>query len=90
MLTTYFTWAKQIESSKVNINRRFLCSVKLVTSPGLVAVYNSLVLLIFDYAAVVWKDKDNVVLMNELQVLQNKVAKVIFNRYLHSSASDTL
>ena len=61
-----------------------------VTSPGLVAVYNSLVLLIFDYAAVVWKDKDNVVLMNELQVLQNKVAKVIFNRYLHSSASDTL
>ena len=33
---------------------------------------NSFVLPIFDYADLVWRDKDNVSLMNELQILQKK------------------
>ena len=52
--------------------------------------YNSLVLPIFDYADLVWGDKDNAVLMNNLQVLQNKAAKLVLNKPLYSSATDAL
>ena len=52
--------------------------------------YNSLVPSIFDYADLVWGDKDNVSLMEELQILQNKGAKLILDRPLHSSSSDAL
>ena len=51
--------------------------------------YNSLVLPIFDYADLVWGDKDNANLMKELQILQNKAAKIIINRPLQSSATET-
>ena len=37
-----------------------------------------------------WGDKNNVELMNDLQVLQNKAAKIILDRQLYSSASDAL
>ena len=50
--------------------------------------YNNLVLPILDYADIVWGDKDNVTLMNDLQILQNKAAKIILDRPLHSSATD--
>ena len=50
--------------------------------------YNSLVIPIFDYADIIWGDKNNTVLMENLQVLQNKAAKIILDRPLHSSASD--
>ena len=52
--------------------------------------YNSLVLPIFDYADLVWGDKDNVSLMKELQILQNKAAKLILDRSPHSSSTDAL
>ena len=45
---------------------------------------------IFDYADLVWGDKDNVSLMKELQILQNKAAKLILDRSLHSSSTDVL
>ena len=35
-------------------------------------------------------DKDNAVLMNNLQLLQNKAAKTILDRPFHSSAADAL
>ena len=45
---------------------------------------------IFDYADLVWGDKDNASLMKELQILQNKAAKLILDRSLHSSSTDAL
>ena len=39
----------------------------------------------FDYADIVWGVKDNAVLMNTLQLLQNKAAKTILDRPFHSS-----
>ena len=42
--------------------------------------YNSLVLSVFDYVDLVWGDKNNVTLMNDLQVLENKATKIILNR----------
>lgn len=93
MLSTHFTWTSHIEyiSSKINKNLGLLRRIKhLLPKQARLLFYNSLVLPIFDYADVIWGDKDNVVLMNELQVLQNKAAKIILNRPLHSSASDAL
>ena len=43
---------------------------------------------IFNYADLVWGDKDNASLMKELQILQNKAAKLILDRSLHSSSTD--
>ena len=37
-----------------------------------------------------WVDKDNAVLMNNLQVLQNKAAKLVLDKPLYSSATDAL
>ena len=50
--------------------------------------YKSLVLPIINYADMVWYDKDNAVIMNSLQVLQNKAAKLVLDRPLYSSATD--
>ena len=43
----------------------------------------SLVMPLFEYADLVWGDKHNITLMSSLQLLQNKVAKVISNRPLY-------
>ena len=40
-------------------------------------MYNPMMLPLFDYADIVWGDRDNKVLMKSLQILQNKVAKAI-------------
>ena len=52
--------------------------------------YNGLVLPLFDYADVVWGDKNNIALMNNIQVLQNKAAKIILDKRLLSSSSEAL
>ena len=45
---------------------------------------------IFDYADLVSGDKDNVSLMKELQILQNKAAKLILDGPLHSLSTNAL
>ena len=50
--------------------------------------FNSLIVLMFDYADTVWGDRGNAVLMNNLPLLQNKAAKTISDRPFHSSATD--
>ena len=45
---------------------------------------------LFDYADLVCGDKQNVNIMTSLQVLQNKVAKILLNRPLYSSATNAL
>lgn len=57
---------------------------------GRIHFYNRLILPNFDYDGIVWGNKDNAVLMNNLQLLQNKAAKTILNRPFHSSATDAV
>ena len=45
---------------------------------------------LFDYASIIWGDKKNSSLMDSLQVLQSRAAKIILDRDLFSSASDAL
>ena len=49
-----------------------------------------LALPVFDYGDLVWCDKNNVTLINDIQALQNKAAKIILDRPLYSSATDAL
>lgn len=93
MLSTNFTWTDHIEyiSSKINKNLGLLRRIKhLLPHEARLLFYNSLILPIFDYADLIWGGKDNIVLMNDLQILQNKAAKIILDRPLHSSASNAL
>ncbi|XP_078352388.1 uncharacterized protein LOC144637110 [Oculina patagonica] len=92
-LASDFTWSDHVEHviSKVNQRLGLLRRIKhLLPFTARLLFYNSLVLPIFDYADLVWGDKNNVELMNDLQVLQNKAAKIILDRPLYSSASDAL
>ena len=55
-----------------------------------ITLHNSLISPLFDYADIVWGDRNNEVLMNYLQTLQNKACKIILNRSKYSSASEAL
>ena len=44
-----------------------------------VALYNALIRPLFNFADTISGDRDNITLMHDLQVLQNKVAKVILD-----------
>ena len=77
--------------SKVNQRLGLLRRIKhLLPYNARLLYYKSLVLPILDYAVKVWGDKDNAVLMNNLQVLQNKAAKLVLDKPLYSSATDAL
>ena len=52
--------------------------------------YNTVVLPIFDYADLVLGDKNNATIMNDLQIMQKKAAKIISDKPLYSSATDAL
>ncbi len=51
---------------------------------------NGLILPLLDYVDTVWGDKNNATLINNIQVLQNKAAKIILDKPIHSSSSESL
>ena len=53
-------------------------------------LYNSLILPLFDYADIIWGDKNNSTLMDQLQILQNKAAKTILDAPLLFSSTEAL
>ncbi len=90
-LASDFTWTEHVQHIVVKVNKRLslLRRIKhLLPFTARLLFYNNLVLPIMEYADIVWGDKDNVTLMNDLQILQNKAAKIILDRPLHSSATD--
>ena len=93
MLASDFTWSDHIEYviSKVNQRLGLLRRNKhLLPFNARLLFYNSLVLPDFDYGDLAWGKKNNVTLMNDLQVLQKKAANIILERPLYSSATDAL
>ena len=76
------TWNEQIDSLITKVNQRIglLRRVKpLLPADARITLYNTLISPLFDYADVIWGDKDNTTLMGDLQILQNKAAKVILD-----------
>ena len=51
---------------------------------------NTLILPLFDYGDVIWGDKNNDTIMSELQILQNKAAKVLLGQPPRSSSTEAL
>ena len=93
MLSSDFTWADHVEyiSAKINKNLSLLRRIKYyLPLQARLLFYNSLVLPILDYADIVWGDKNNATLMKELQLLQNKAAKLILDKPPLSSATEAL
>ena len=87
------TWQDHISSIVNKVNQRLgvLRRVKqMLPLQSRLTLYNSLVLPLFDYGDIVWGDKNNSILMENLQILQNKAAKIILDRHPHSSASEAL
>ena len=93
VLSSNFMWTEHVEHviSKVNQRLRLLRRIKhLLPYNANLLYYKSLVLPIFDYADMVWGDKDNAVLMNNLQMFQKNAAKPVLDKPLYSSATDAL
>ena len=93
ILATDFTWLDHVEHVITKVNQRLSLLRRIKHFLPLTArllFYNNLILPIFDYADVVWGDKNNVSIMNDLHVLQNKAAKIILDRPFHSSATSAL
>ena len=61
--------------SKINKGlRRIRYTYYLLKQLSRILFYDGSILPLFDYADVVWGDKNNVILMIQVQVLQNKAA----------------
>ena len=87
------SWADHIEyvqgkvSQRLGLLQRIKCLLPRETRELFV---KTMILPILDYADVVWGDKSNVTLMGNIQLLQNKAAKLILDRPKHSSATEAL
>ena len=91
VVSSNFTWTEHVEHviSKVNQRLGLFRRIKhLLPYNARLLYYKGLVLPILDYADMVWGDRDNAVSMNNLQVLQNKAAKLVLDKPLYSSATD--
>lgn len=87
------TWSNHVENLIKKINQRIglLRRVKhLIPQRECITLYNTLILPLMDYGNLVWGDKENITLMDSVQVCQNKTAKIILGLPSHSSASAAL
>ena len=92
-LNQTLSWSDHIEALFTKVNQRLGIKRRvkhLLTVESRRTLVNSLVMPIFDYADFVWGHKNNSVLMNNLQVLQNKAATIILDAHPLSSASESL
>ena len=77
------SWADHVDAISMKINQRIglIRRIRnLLPLQARVALYNALILPLFDYGDVIWGDKNNDTIMSELQILQNKAAKVMLGQ----------
>ena len=86
-------WTDHIDSiiSKVSQRLGLVRRVKhLLPMSARLTLYNSLIMPLFDYADIVWGDKNNVQLMNHVQVMQNNAARLILEFPARASGTQAL
>ena len=91
--STNMTWTEHVNQlcSKISKRLGLLKRIKhLLPRYARLLFYKSLILPLFDYGDLVWGDKNNDVLMGNLQILQNKAAKIILDYHPLSSSSAAL
>ena len=87
------SWADHVDAISMKINQRIglIRRIRnLLLLQARVALYNALILPLFDYGDVIWGDKTNDTIMSELQILQNKAAKVMLGQPPRSSSTEAL
>ena len=92
-LSSDLTWHNHIDNMIAKINQRLgvLRRVKEFLDLDMRCVlYTSLILPLFDYGDTIWGDKNNSILMNSLQVLENKAAKINLNQHPRYSSTKAL
>ena len=92
-LSSDLTWHDHTDDMITKINQRLGVLRRVKEFPDLDTrslLYTSLVLPLFDYGKTIWGDKNNSNLMNSLQVLENKAAKIILDQHPRSSSTKAL
>ena len=86
------SWSDHIEILSRRISQRLsLRRIRyLLPLHARLAIYNSLILPLFDYGDMAWGDKNNIVHMDHLQILQNNAARIILDLHKYFSASKAL
>ena len=93
VINNLFSWTDHIDyirgkiSEKLSLLRRIKSYLPL---NGRIMFFNSFILPLFDYGDIIWRDRGNASLMSELQVLQNKTARLILDFPVHFSAAEAL
>ena len=93
VLNQSLTWADHIEALSNKIAQRIglIKRIKhLLPVHARITLASCLVVPLFNHPDSVWGDKDNLVLMNQLQIMHNKLAKVILDWQPRSSATEAL
>jgi hypothetical protein len=86
-------WADHIDYVRTKLAKRlgiFKRIKHLLPFHARLLVVNSLILPLLDYDDLVWGDKNNVSLMNDLQILHNKTAKSVLDLPIDASSSQAL
>ena len=92
-INQHMTWSDHISilSKKVNQRLGLICRVKhLLPLQARITLYNSLILPLLDYGDIVWGDKNNITIMDHLQVLQNNAARCLLDLPRSSSGSQAI
>ena len=93
ILSNDLKWSDHIDYLTAKINQRsglLRRIIHLLPFKARVLFNKDLVLPLFDYADIVWGEKINSTLMDKLQTMKDKAAKIILNEPLYSSASEAL
>ena len=92
-LSEDFSWHEHIDNLIKKVNQRIgvLRRIKHRLDMGTRCVlYTSLILPLFDYADTIWGDKNNTLLMDFLQSLENKAVKLILDEQPRYSSTTAL
>ena len=92
-LSEDLSWGDHVKNimSKTNQRLGLVRRIKhLLPLHARLTLYRSLILPLFDYGDIIWGDKNNASLMNDLQTQQNKAAKIILDKAKYSSATNAL
>ena len=92
-LSEDLSWADHVKNimSKTNQRLGLIRRIKhLLPLHARLTLYRSLILPLFDYGDIISGDKNNATLMNDLQIQQNKAAKILLDKAKYSSATDAL
>ena len=92
LVDEHLTWDGQLENIQTKVSRgigMLRRMRKVVSKTTLIKVYNAIILPHFDYCSLVW-DNCSDYLIDKLQKLQNRAARVITGRSYETRSRDVL